>query len=138
MKPLEFSYKDRSYYLKFNLFNIIFIYDGVCKSLMCQDLKELSKQDEAYADVCVLNVYDSDKVESLLKAEETYEKYKYFVIDNADLLVTPEISNIIRKHWKWFWVLIGRNIPNCVLTRASICKLSEVVPNHFETDYKIF
>lgn len=137
MKPLEFAYKDRSYFLRFNKFNIIFIVDGVCKTLMCEDLKEVCKQDKAFANVCVFDIYNSDKVLPVLKSKETYEKYKYFVINNADILVTPEVNNIINSHRDRFWVIIGRRLPNCVLSLCSICKLSEVSPKHFECDYNV-
>ena len=137
MKPLEFSYKDRSYYLRFNKFNIIFIVGGVCKTLMCEDLKEVCKRDKSFSNVCVLDIYDSDKVLSVLQSKESYDRYSIFVINNADILVTPEVNNIINSRRDRFWVLIGRRLPNCILSLCSVCKLSEVAPKRFESDYNV-
>ena len=123
-RKLEFSYENRHYKLSFRDFNVMLIIgdSSVGKSLLCSDLKRVKNFDDNYSDVCVLNVFDDDYLQ-LLSSEDTYNKYSMFVIDNADILVTPEVSEIIKKHYKHSWILMGHEIPSCVLSATCICKL---------------
>ena len=135
---LQFSHEGRNYSLKFNKFNTMFILGDIAvgKSLMCQDLKDFIDYSKSLSNVCVLDIYDKNYL-TTLKSHESYFKYDVFVIDNADILVTPEVNNIINSHRDKFWVMIGRRLPDCVLSADSVCKLVEKRTKCFEVDYNV-
>jgi ABC-type lipoprotein export system ATPase subunit len=114
---LEFKFRKREYELRFNVFPIIQIEgkSGSGKSLLCSDLKAhiaASNRD----DVHVTNILETKEL-TLEEAVQWKEKYKYIVIDNADLLITEQLQELISDsvdERKNYWVLMGRNNFWCV------------------------
>lgn len=114
---LEFSYKKRIYELQFNVFPVIQIVGKSAsgKSLLCSDLRKHIFSTRRN-DVNVVNVLDNTEL-TTNKVRELIHDYIYIVIDNADLLITDQIQELISDssdEGKNFWVLMRRNDFWCV------------------------
>lgn len=118
---LKFEYDNRKYDIFFNNLHVILIIgnSAVGKSLMCNDLRAV-KSDNNEDKVVVLDINDIDIYKDFLRNKNNYKKYKYVVIDNADILVDDEVSNIIDTELETRWILIGRRIPKCIKSLASL------------------
>ena len=88
---------------------------GSGKSLLCNDLQAyiiVSRRNDIY----ITNIIDTKE----LRLEDTVlltEKYKYIVIDNADLLITEQIQELISDsidEKKNYWIIMGRKDYWCV------------------------
>lgn len=108
---LSFKLDNRAYSLKFNGSRVIQIVGDAAtgKSLMCHDMREYSNIDKNFSDnVLVIDIED----EKLISVEKM-RNYRFVVIDNADLLITPEIDDEIaqsqREAKPRFWIIIGRD-----------------------------
>jgi hypothetical protein len=111
---LSFDYDNRYYSLGFNSRVAQIAGDsGAGKSLMFQDLRHCMNRDaELAGQVLLMSVSDN----RALTAEQR-RPYKYIVVDNADLVMSPEMDDEVVASTLAganYWVLFGREPRNCV------------------------
>ena len=121
MKNLKFSHRNRRYDLAFNMAPVMQIRgdSGTGKSLMGSDLQAEKEIQKKLSNVLIVNF----KTRELLKLLSNNDKeYDFVVIDNADIILTPEYDNLIFEKiiqpTKTQWIILGRKSYNCVISAA--------------------
>jgi hypothetical protein len=134
---LKFNYDNRHYTLDFNSRVIQIAGDSAAgKSLMYQDLQHCMNRDAKFGSKVLLININSNKD---LTAEQR-KPYKYIVIDNADLIITPEIDEEIiesQKEGRNYWIIFGRE-PRGSVIGNSIGVLTRTMQDgqyYFKMDY---
>lgn len=97
------------------------------KSLMCYEIfhsKGVEKHLDSVFVIDAEQAYGLDLCE-LFANEALYAKYSMFVIDNSDILITPEVAAVIREHLDRHWIFIGRRVPECLMDISCIGELEE-------------
>jgi hypothetical protein len=139
---LDFSYDKRHYSLKFNAMRILRITgeSAVGKSLMCSDALR-RRVDKHGKKIRVVRSGDADLFTSSAVDTLVAQEYKYFIVDNADILLTPELEakilDSLRQKNDVYWVLLGRK-PRGFVSHNCVGVLKRDVKNgqhYFSVDY---
>ena len=135
---LDFNYDNRHYSISFMSKAIQIVGEAAAgKSLMFQDLRYFANKSPSlqgqYLFVNHANHQETDINRMTL--------YKFVVIDNADIILTPEIERLIiqsQLEEETQWVLLGRSPLGCIITNSVgklICEERDG-QYYFYVDYK--
>lgn len=111
---LKFQYKDRKYDLKFNRVPVMQLVGDAAsgKSLMCHDIRRLQIEKGKCRDILVI---DEESVVQISwwgnseKALEEFKRYKYVIIDDADIIFNVPMQFVAMAKPDIYWIIIGRN-----------------------------
>lgn len=115
LEPIDFTFRNRHYYIPFLMYPIIQLKgdSSVGKSLFVSDFDNIGAINEKYSNSLIIT-RSTKQVMPLLESKE----YEYVLIDNADLVITPEIDSLIfdriTSDLKTKYVIMGRRIYTCV------------------------
>lgn len=132
---LEFEFDNIKFELVFKE-NIVAVGDSsaVGKSFMCHIINVLQngiKYKEIFKDVILINWESSKSFRGAL----LYEHNKMFIVDNADLVITAEIGDLIDNNKNGHQFLVfGRALSEICLTLGGIAEL-KLVDNKFKLEY---
>ena len=137
---MNFDYDNRHYSLEFNSMVIqVMGESAIGKSLMYQDLQAyINANPELGLENDFLFVNAQNKKE--YTDVKRLRGYKYVVIDNADIVLTPDIDREIiesQKDSRNYWVLIGREPRGSVVGNSvgMLVHESKDGQHYFKMDY---
>ena len=141
MESLVFSYANRHYYLQFNFLPIIQLkgYTASGKSLFVHDFGRIRKNHANFKNSLIVNSRHPEGLQ-LIK----HHKYDYVIIDNADILITPDLDAYIFYQVvsgeSTKYIIIGRRNYSCVATLSGVgalrCQQNEETGEfYFSVDY---
>lgn len=120
-KQLRFKFMHRSYVVEFRGYRVLQLSGESAsgKSLLANDLKQYEGdlgQFGTNEHVLVVSFWNREVLSML--TQDICKRYTLIVIDNIDVLLTPEIAKIITDSIfdpkdDTYWVLIGRKFQSC-------------------------
>lgn len=129
MADIEFAFGNRVYQIDYHFYNIVqLVGDSASgKSLLYSDFLSIQKIDEEtnehkYTNCLLINKDSKDRLSKLF----TGHVYDIVIINNADLIITPEIDmlifeQVVSRPTKW--IIIGRRNYRCVPSPVCISEL---------------
>lgn len=130
----------RNYNIEFNHLRILQIKGKAStgKSLFVSDFKEQMRVRKDLQNSLVINWKNPNDINLITDNC----KYDYVLIDNADVLMTEEISRNIEKNLEknsdTYWIIIGRRDYDCILSIGCIGELCSIIKGnkkYFYIDY---
>ena len=117
LKTLVFDNGSRHYAIRFNRTKIIQLRgdSSTGKTLFCSDLREQRTKIPDFPTILVIGSFNRESLGLLNDLNNL--SYDLVVIDNADILLTPELDKAIFESLisanKTYWIIIGRKWFDC-------------------------